>query len=366
MEKIEIHLPRLTEEVYIGSEILSEATTLIKDLDYDGFLVVIDKGAYKANMERFDRLFLQLSITAERVIKLRPTYESKDFHTVEKILRRLTAFDATRRVCILAIGGGYVGDVVGFAAAIYMRGIHFVQIPTTFMAQADAIIGKVAINFEGKKNQLGAFHSPRLTFCDISFIDGFAFNELVYGLVEVWKHALLVNDTATVKSIESLLAANGQNTDYKSLIRFSLETKGRFVEQDPEDVHGSHKALSLGHTLANVLETSLRLRHGAAVYYGLLFETILARNLGKIGAERFSAIMNTGVLFEKRLQKLAHIKRFIKRKNLVRALRGDKINSHGRYSFVIPGEAGYEIVKDLGADVINRTAKEFSVFKFDS
>lgn len=110
----------------------------------------------------------------------------------------------------------------------------------------------------------------------------------------------------------------------------------------------------------------LRLRHGAAVFYGLLFETILARNLGKISAERFSAIMNTGFLFEKRLQKLAHIKRFIKRKNLVRALRGDKINSHGRYSFVIPGEAGYEIVKDLDADVINRTAKEFSIFKFNS
>ncbi|HWH16545.1 MAG TPA: iron-containing alcohol dehydrogenase, partial [Candidatus Paceibacterota bacterium] len=292
-----------------------------------------------------------------------PQPHSKDFNTAQKILHRLTTLNATRQSCVIAIGGGYVGDVVGFAAAIYMRGIHFIQIPTTLMAQGDAIIGKVAINFDGKKNQLGAFYSPRVVFCDTSFLKDFSLEEQAYGLVEIWKHALLIKDSEIVKRVERLLDSEDETTDYADLIAFSLQTKAGFVEHDPEDIKGLHKALSLGHTIANLLETKLRFRHGLAVFYGLIFEALLAKHLGKISEEHFHAIVQTAASFERRFRKLPQVRGFLKKIKLANALKGDKINSHGTYTFVIPTDDGYELAKDLSADTLNQASSLLVTFR---
>lgn len=342
---------------------LSEVVPTLKAWGYDGYLVVIDEGAYRAGKERFRSIFSELSIGPERMIRLIPQPHSKDFNTAGKILHRLTKLNATRQTCVIAIGGGYVGDVVGFAAAIYMRGIHFIQIPTTLMAQGDAIIGKVAINFDGKKNQLGAFYSPRAVFCDTSFLKDFSLGEQAYGLVEVWKHALLVKDSEVVKHVERLLDSDNGATDYADLIAFSLRTKAGFAEQDPEDINGFHKALSLGHTIANLLETKLRFRHGLAVFYGLIFEVFLAKHLGKISEQHFHAIIQTATSFEKRFRKLPQVRRFLKRIKLADALKGDKINSHGTYAFVIPTDDGYELAKNLSADTLNQASSLLVTFR---
>lgn len=364
MEKIEVRLPRLTQEIYIGNDILAQIFEKVAVSEYDRFLVVIDQGAYKVNKNRFNDLFSQLSIDQRNVLFLTPHPHSKDFRTAGRILHHLTRMGATRRTCVIAIGGGYVADICGFASAIFMRGIHFIQIPTTLMAQGDAIIGKVAINFDRKKNQLGAFYSPRFVFCDTSFLHGFNKNELILGLVEIWKHAILVDDRKILDQINEVLSTENSLVDFEHLVYFSLATKAGFVEKDPEDLYGPHKSLSLGHTLANILESKSKFRHGIAVFYGLLFEILLAHELDKIGQTRMSALLHTGALFEKHLACLKGAQGFLAKRNLIRLLTGDKINSHGTFSFVIPTKEGYEIAKNIPEAMVKITVKKFLNFKF--
>lgn len=358
MEKITINLPRIQEEVLIGVDILEEIKKRIELHAYDKYLVVADHHAYQYHTAYFESLFNYLKIPKSHILFLKPKPQYKDLRRAQMLIKHLVKIGASRKTCILAIGGGYVGDLAGFVASIYMRGIDFIQIPTTLMSQCDGIVGKVAVNFGEIKNLTGAFYSPKAIFCEINFLKSFSKLEQLYGLVEIWKHAILFNNKKVASEINQFLKGNHE-LDYKDLVYFSLIVKKYYVEKDPWDANGYHKALSLGHTLANTLEADPSFRHGLAVFYGIVFVSILARNLERLGQEKYDAIMRTASLFEMHLGQLKKIKRILKKKKTLHSLKFDKINSHKTYSFIIPTNDEYFVYKDIPLEIINKAFDDF-------
>jgi len=189
--------------------------------------------------------------------------QSKNIDTYGDILNFLTENDLTRTDCIVALGGGVVGDMAGFAAATYLRGIKYVQIPTTLLAQIDSSVGgKTAIDLKKGKNLVGAFCQPQLVVCDITTLYTLPANVFDEGMGEAAKYALLD------EKIYDLLKSDVR--DLKKLIYLCVDYKRKVVEND-EFEKGERKLLNLGHTVAHGIErlSEYKIPHGKAVAMGL-------------------------------------------------------------------------------------------------
>ena len=171
-----------------------------------------------------------------------------------------------RKDALVALGGGVVGDLTGFVASTYMRGIRFFQIPTTIISAVDASVGgKTAIDFQNKKNLIGAFWQPSMVFCDVSTFETLPDDIRKEGFGEVVKHGFIHNKDI----IDALL----DGTDMENLVAMNIETKKYFVENDERE-SGIRAALNFGHTVGHGYEniSNLGIRHGSAVMMGLICE----------------------------------------------------------------------------------------------
>jgi len=255
-KKVTVKLPYITEEIFIGEKMLDFVISKIQSRKYDKHILIVDINAKADRREYFKRLTEKLNVV--RVVILHPTPNYKSFRECEKIIKRLMKAKASRKSCLISVGGGYVSDITGYVASNYMRGIGFVQIPTTLMSMVDAVIGKVAINYGDYKNLLGSFYSPKFVFSDLSFLTSLKKDEKILGLSEVWKHALIKRNSDVVKKIENYLSNFSNNKYYSDFIHYSMKVKAACVAPDHDDRNGNHKALSLGHTFANFLEKNLK------------------------------------------------------------------------------------------------------------
>ncbi len=245
---------------------------------------------------------------------LETSEEGKTLETVQSLERWLLQGDASRGALLLAVGGGITTDLVGFAAAIYKRGIRYANVPTTLLAQVDAAIGgKTGVNLDGYKNMLGAFRMPEFTVLEAAFMRTLPEREFRCGLAELLKTFLLADGPAYAAIVSSLKKPDfedeegetglsslkmGQNEDedgksgLSSLKRASIEDairraaaiKARIVAEDPEE-HGVRAKLNLGHTFGHAIEHEARLHgaditHGEAVAMGILLAAELSERLG--------------------------------------------------------------------------------------
>ena len=209
---------------------------------------------------------------------------AKNLQTAEQLCRRLaqTAFD--RGSVLFALGGGVVGDLVGFVAAIYLRGIAFVQLPTTLLAQVDASVGgKVAVDLPEGKNLIGAFHQPDAVFIDTVPLNTLPDRQLRSGMAEVIKHAVIA-DAELFSYIEANLDRiyGREPTTLEHLLARNCQIKVDIITQDPYDT-GLRSLLNLGHTVGHALEAAAAdwaIHHGEAVAIGTLAEARLAVQLG--------------------------------------------------------------------------------------
>lgn len=210
--------------------------------------------------------------------------EHKNLSTLAKIFDRLIDERVERKSCILALGGGVIGDVAGFAAATYLRGVPYVQVPTTLLAQVDSSVGgKTAVDHREGKNLIGAFYQPRLVLIDVGALDTLPRRELVAGLAEVIKYGV-IEDPALFrlleKDIDKLIAR-----DHKLLsqvIATSCAIKARVVEQDERE-DDYRAVLNFGHTLGHALEAAThytQFLHGEAIGVGMAKATALSKRLG--------------------------------------------------------------------------------------
>jgi 3-dehydroquinate synthase len=204
---------------------------------------------------------------------------------------------------VIALGGGVVGDMAGFAAACYQRGIDFVQVPTTLLAQVDSSVGgKTGVNHPGGKNLIGAFHQPRAVISDLATLRTLPPRELRAGLAEVIKYGL-VDDADFLawieQHVEALLALDMQALGYA--VRRSCEIKARIVAADERE-HGQRALLNLGHTFGHAIETAAgygEWLHGEAVAMGMLLAADLSQRLGWIDVtdvERVRALLRRAEL----------------------------------------------------------------------
>lgn len=216
---------------------------------------------------------------AEKIV-CAPGDVSKNLDSLSDIWRQLGEKGATRSSLVINVGGGMVTDMGGFAAATFKRGVPFINVPTTLLAAVDASVGgKTGINFNGLKNEVGAFAESEASVISTSFFDTLPASELLSGYAEMLKHALLEGRKALTELLAYHVGAS-DNGELLSLLEASVEVKRRIVGADLHE-HGLRKALNLGHTAGHAFE-SLAMRrsapvpHGYAVAWGLIVELVLS------------------------------------------------------------------------------------------
>lgn len=266
--------------------------------------------------------------------------DSKSSEMFAKLLAELAQHNLDRKSAVLALGGGVVGDLAGFVAASYMRGIPFYQIPTTLLAMVDSSVGgKTGINLEEGKNLVGAFWQPQAVFMDMRYLRSLAEQEFRGGAVELFKHGLLADPTILQDVDNREFNPNGKADFLIDIIKRSVKVKADIVAIDEKE-QNIRAYLNLGHTLAHALEaaTNHQLTHGEAVAYGLVFDAHLAKQRGYADeverCVRFLRWMNPKPL---NVESLDALEPFIKR---------DKKNEGGKVRFVILEEIGKPMIVD--------------------
>jgi 3-dehydroquinate synthase len=280
------------------------------------------------------------------VLFLEPGEKYKTLASVERLLRQMAQAGGDRGSLLIAFGGGIVGDVGGFLAAIYMRGIPYVQVPTTFLAQVDSSVGgKTGVNLPEGKNLVGSFNHPLAVFADIGVLATLPDQELRAGLMESVK-AGIIRDRALVRFMEAH-AQDVLGRDPKALekvIAASIRMKAGVVNKDERE-SGLRMILNLGHTVGHALEQATgykALLHGEAVAWGMVATLHLARKRGTISSQQFA-----------RLESLIHLygplpALKLRAAKVIAATGGDKKNVGGVRRFVLPigiGDAG--VVEDV-------------------
>jgi 3-dehydroquinate synthase len=283
---------------------------------------------------------------APLVLFLEPGERYKSLASVERLLREMARAGGDRGSLLIAFGGGIVGDVGGFLAAIYMRGIRYVQVPTTFLSQVDSSVGgKTGVNLPEGKNLVGSFHHPLAVFADIGVLGTLPDRELRAGLMESVK-AGIIRDRALVRFMEEH-ADEVLGRDPKALekvIAASIRMKAGVVNKDERE-NGLRMILNLGHTVGHAIEQATHykvLLHGEAVGWGMVAALYLARQRGTISRAQFE-----------RLERLIHLygplpKLKLRAAKLIAATGADKKNVGGVRRFVLPvgiGDAG--VVEDV-------------------
>lgn len=268
--EIDVKTSSMTGKIYIGEDVIEARLPHL--LQGQRNFVLTDSNVYALH-----RPFFESWLKEEEIFVLPAGEEHKNFHSLQAILERMAAVGLKRTSRLFAVGGGVIGDIGGLCAALYMRGIDCVQIPTTLLAMVDSSVGgKTAIDVGGVKNIVGAFHQPIEVLIDPNFLKTLPVREWKCGIGEVVKYAAMDKTTFDVLS-----ATDGNITKdlAVSLIENSVRYKAGVVERDEKET-GERKCLNVGHTTGHAIELSYGLSHGESVLWGMKIETLLAIEAG--------------------------------------------------------------------------------------
>jgi 3-dehydroquinate synthase len=280
---------------------------------------------------------------------------SKSVEVAELLWNGLAQANADRKTVIVAVGGGVIGDLAGFVAATFARGLRFVQVPTTLLAQVDSSVGgKVGVNLPAAKNMVGAFWQPLGVLIDTSVLDTLPDREFRSGLAEVVKYGVILDEQffAQLERDAPLLKGRDSTTISKAVAQ-SCRLKARVVEQDEYEKTGIRAALNYGHTFAHALETVTNygtFLHGEAVSIGMMCAARLAAALGRIEPEFISRQNHllTALQLPVNLPDISH-------EALLDAMGRDKKVDHGVLRFVLPTRLGHvELVGDVSRDQVRK------------
>jgi 3-dehydroquinate synthase len=284
----------------------------------------------------------------------------KSFSILEKAVGFLSENGFERNDLVLALGGGVVGDLAGFAAAIYLRGVQVIQVPTTLLAQIDSSVGgKTGINLPMGKNLVGAFHQPAAVFIDTETLISLPPRELISGFCEMVKHSLIADKSLFSRTVKSLRAVSEERgflltSDFEKLIAANCAFKASIVANDERESISrsdskSRRILNFGHTTAHALEavTNYRLfRHGEAVGYGMLVAGELSRDLDLLSFADLQSLREAVDLCGP-LPRADHLDV----NQIIRALQHDKKSVAGQINWVLLEGIGLPKIVDGG--VIN-------------
>lgn len=282
--------------------------------------------------------------------------EYKNQQTINNLLENLFNHKFDRNSYLIAFGGGVIGDMTGFLASIYQRGIKFIQIPTTLLSQVDASVGgKTGINNSYGKNLIGAFYQPSAVYIETNFLKTLPKREFGAGVAEIVKMAVTF-DREFFKFLQENSLLKEENLE--KAIELSVKTKAKVVAKDEKE-NGIRAVLNYGHTFAHVIEHETNYKeflHGEAVGIGIVMANTLAKKLNLLTKEEADAIKTVLEKYDiPTSYKIKNVTSFYNDFFLDKKTRNDSI------TFILPNSiGGYEIKKDIDKDIILETLKEFT------
>lgn len=268
-------------DVIIADSVLNRLEDALQFTGYTKVAVLTDTTLQEKILPIFSPQLPQPS----RIITIAPGEQSKSIETAMSIWRQMMEFGMDRKSLLINLGGGVITDLGGFVASTYMRGIPFIQIPTTLLAQVDASVGgKTGINFAGVKNTIGTFQQPIKVIIDVSTLKALPDREFVSGFAEILKHGLIKDiEYFRFSSIKKPRELSSQ--ELMNIIEKSVKIKADIVAGDVEETGGARKLLNFGHTIGHAIEAALLdlntpILHGEAISLGMVAEAKLAELKG--------------------------------------------------------------------------------------
>ena len=344
MRKIEVKLAANSYEIHIGQGIITQVGHQLREKGFSDKLVIITNPI----VEELYGEALKQSLTREgfkiNILQVADGEEQKSLETAGRLYHELSDTHAERVTLILALGGGVIGDLAGFVAATYLRGVPLVQIPTTLLAQVDSSIGgKVAVNHDQLKNKVGAFYQPRLVISDVGTLKTLPPRELANGLAEVIKSAMIWDKEfftyleTNLGEIKSLDVGKLEEVVFRT-----AKIKVEVVEEDERDL-GLRNILNYGHTIGHGIESAagFKIGHGESVAIGMLAAARISSRLGVLD-----------------ISEVTRLKNLINRANLatempdldlgkiIQAMSHDKKIIGGKMRFVLPKAIGDVFITD--------------------
>jgi 3-dehydroquinate synthase len=354
-EPIVVDLADRSYPVYVGAGLLRETGRLMRDhLMQAGRCAVVTSPPINEIYGETISASLEEAGFESSVCLVPDGEEAKTWSTAEALIGGLLDAGLDRSSVVVALGGGAVGDVAGFASSIFLRGVRFVQVPTTLLAQVDSSIGgKTAVNHPRGKNLIGSFYQPSLVVSDPELVSTLPRRELLSGLGEVVKHGVIADlplFNFTERNAERLIEADPEALAH--VVQRSVTMKRELVALDERDSKGARAVLNYGHTLGHALETLTRheLRHGEAVAHGMVYASRLAIRFTLMGEEEAG-----------RQRSLLEVLGFdleppqVGRSSLLEAMHRDKKAEGGSIRFILPTGIGTQpVLKAIQDDVISQ------------
>jgi len=347
MKKIRVNLKKRSYDIVIGYGIINQLGSILHQLAPGRDAVIITNHTiYDLYGRHLQAILNRSGFTAW--FKLVPDSErSKSQNVCMKLINEIAAYDRNKQIFLIAFGGGVIGDLTGFIASIYKRGINYVQIPTTFLSQVDSGIGgKTGIDLELGKNLVGTFYQPRIVLSDISFLKSLSLRQIRDGFSEVIKYGV-AKDSGLFEYVEK---------NYKKILQLNIESlekiiygcsviKARIVQTDETDKTGRRAVLNLGHTIGHAIEAAASFKkeysHGEAVAIGMICACEISRKLKMMSLQDVKRveriISNIGLPSQCAGLHLSDI---------MSAQSRDKKFIHGKNRFVLPVKIGSVVLKE--------------------
>lgn len=346
MKIIDVSLTDKNYQIYIGSDLLRQFGYQLRQVvDGDRVVMVTNPVVNRlyGNLLKQSLLNYGFEVT---VLEIPEGEEQKSLQNVSKLYSELSNCNAERSTPILALGGGITGDLTGFVAATYLRGVPFIQIPTTLLAQVDSSIGgKVAVNYNQFKNKIGAFYQPKLVVSDIVTLHTLPAREFASGMAEIIKHAVIWDKNLFDYIEENLdrIKAFNDNVVVEELVFRAIKIKAKIIEQDEKDLD-LRNILNYGHTIGHAIETlsEFKLKHGEAVAIGMMAAGRISNKMGMLSKKDLyrmkDVLEKTGLVTKAPEVDIAQ---------LIEIMKHDKKVLAGKIRFVLLNSIGKAIMSDI-------------------
>ena len=370
---VTIDLDARSYDIYIGPGLLYRIADLVpQELAGRDIFIVTDINV-QAYADKIREVLLPAAIKRVETFTLQPGEQTKSFEQTEKLCNWLLQHNVSRKSLLIAVGGGVVGDLAGFCASVVLRGVPFIQVPTTLLSQVDSSVGgKTGINTPLGKNMVGSFYQPTAVIADTDTLKTLSERELLAGYAEIVKYGL-INDAQFFAWLET----NGRNVctlekdAISHAVEISVKSKATIVQNDEREESGQRALLNLGHTFGHALETAAnydgRLLHGEAVAIGMCMAFDLSSRMGLCARDDYERVVahfidvglsTTAALAGNRALNTTPEK-------LIQIMRRDKKAESGKMRFIVASGIGHtylsddvpeDIVRDVLRDSLASTA----------
>ena len=357
--KLNINTKLENYSIIIGSNIIKDLATYFKknSIIFDKCLLIIDSEVPGRMISKVTK-----SLNKKKISKFifNANEKNKNLNNINKILQILLNKNFSRQDCVIAIGGGITGDVGGFVASLYKRGLQFINLPTTLLSQVDSSVGgKTGVNTKEGKNLIGSFYQPKIVISDTDFLKSLPKREIICGYGEIFKHSLILNKifyNYLNKNSKKIL--NLKTPFIEKAIYESCKIKKMIIEKDEKE-KGIRKILNFGHTFAHAYEATLgyskKLNHGEAVILGIITALRFSLNVRLIKTREYEAIIRH--VHDMKLP--SNIKTYFSPKNLntiLSFMMKDKKNISKKINLIL--------LKKVGSAVINNQYNNLKVKTF--